>query len=1242
MSIAAGQTEATTTFTLTPVDDGVVEGTERIAIRGIGTGLTVTGTTLRLMDDDTLPDVELSVDPARVDEAAPPTTVTVTAAFAGDATLLDDRTIRVSVGDGTATPTADYDPAGDIEVTIAAGRTSGTATFTLTPKDDSVVEGDETIVVSGVAEGLVVHGATITVGDNDEVPEVELTVDPVTVDEGASATTVTVTASFSNGSTFPEDRPVAVSLDAGTAIPGASQAAPGTDYAAVSDFQVVVGAGRTSGTATFTLTPKDDSMVEGDETISVSGAASGLVVHGTTITVGDNDEIPEVELAVDPVSVDEGAAATTVTVTAAFSNGSTFLDDRLVTVSLDARVATPGADHATPGTDYTAVSDFQVVVGAGRTSGTATFTLTPTDDSVVEGDETIAVSGAADGLTVHGTAITVSDDDEIPEVSLGVDPAKVLEGAGATTVTVTASFSNGSTFLDDRPVTVSLDAGAAAPGADHATPGTDYAAVSDFQVVVAAGRTSGATTFTLTPTDDSVVEGDETIAVTGAADGLTVHGTAITLGDDDEIPEVNLSVDPQQVDEAASTAIVTVTASFSNGSTFPDDRTVTVRVGGGTADPGTDHFLVPDFDVTIPAGAASGTAVFTLMPMNDGVVEDDETIQVSGVSEGLTVHDAMLMLLDDDLEERERALKYGLAGIGRTIATQAVDAIGARFDAASRLSNVSRFSNVSQPATSDGRFALDPFAVAAILQAGGLVDGGVGLPGPDAHAAGMAGSPLGASAIGGPTMGGSALGGSAFNDLAGRRMAHPTANGLVSMALNGGQTGTGGWTLWASGARTDFSGRPGGFSVDGSMGAAFLGVDRSIGSSGVLGVAVSRNQGGVDLDDEGPWAGRVDARLTTVYPYARWSPTPKLDLWGIVGLGQGDVDLDDAGGDFRTDGRLRMAATGLRGDLARLGAVDLAVRADAFTVGMEAEGVAGSFEAADGRAQRTRLMLDASTDWRLSSSSRLTPSAEVGARLDGGDLETGPGMEVGGGLAFVNSRLGLDIAARGRWLAVHRDEHFGEWGGNLSIRRIPSDPDRGLSLSVEPSWGEDASGIMALWEGRNLRRGDFGFGLAPERADEAWRPDRLDMEVSYGAEVFDGLGALKPFGQLRMMGAGSRHLRVGTGLELAGADDEGPAGLRLELAGEQRARAGGAPSYGAIVGIGGPGLRTAGAVLAPFGEFSYEGAMGRRLRFGTSLRPVAGDLLPGRLNIELLGEAYQRAREGTSYGLVLRAGRAIG
>ena len=364
----------------------------------------------------------------------------------------------------------------------------------------------------------------------------------------------------------------------------------------------------------------------------------------------------------------------------------------------------------------------------------------------------------------------------------------------------------------------------------------------------------------------------------------------------------------------------------------------------------------------------------------------------------------------------------------------------------------------------------------------------------------------------------------------------------------------------------------------------------------------------------------------------------------MLGLGSGSIEVDEDTDALQADSRVRMAAARFRSHLARMGAVDLAVRADAFAVGMTADEMASSVRAADGGAQRARLMLDARTDWALSSSSRLTPSIEVGARADGGDAETGTGMEVGGGLAYLNSRLGLDIAARGRWLAHHSDEHFGEWGASLSIRRMPTSPNRGLSISMVPAWGQDASGITALWEGHNPRRGDFGFGLGPERAAEVWRPDRLDMEVSYGTNLPAGRGSLKPLGRMRMMGAGSRHLQVGTSLEFAGAGAGG--GVRLELLGEQRAGAGGAPDYGATLRLAGANLATAAGLAAPFGEFTY-GESGQRLKFGTQLRLAAAGKLRDVLStapfqLAVGGEAYRGANEGVRYGVFLRGSTSLG
>ena len=60
-----------------------------------------------------------------------------------------------------------------------------------------------------------------------------------------------------------------------------------------------------------------------------------------------------------------------------------------------------GGGSATSGTDYTAVSDFTVTIPKESASGTGTFTLTPTNDAIAEGDETIDVTGTADRLHRH-------------------------------------------------------------------------------------------------------------------------------------------------------------------------------------------------------------------------------------------------------------------------------------------------------------------------------------------------------------------------------------------------------------------------------------------------------------------------------------------------------------------------------------------------------------------------------------------------------------------------------------------------------------------------------------------------------------------------------------------------------------------------------------------------------------------------------------------------------------------------
>ena len=543
----------------------------------------------------------------------------------------------------------DYAAVADFTVTIPAGQTSGSAPFTLIPTDDTLVEGDETITVSGTNAALTVNGTSLTLTDDDSVTAgnlvIGLSADPASVAEDAGATAVTVTAEFSNVVTYATDTTVTVSVG-----DSADSAVSGTDYGPVSDFTITIAAGQTSGSAPFTLTPTDDTLVEGDETITVSGTNAALTVNGTSLTLTDDDSVTAgnlvIDLSADPASVGEGEGATSVTVTAMFSNSSTYTTDTTVTVSVG-----DSADSATSGTDYAAVSDFTITIAAGRTSGSAAFTLTPTDDTLVEGDETITVSGTNAALTVNGTSLTLTDDDSVTAgnlvIDLSADPASVGEGEGATSVTVTAMFSNVVTYATDTTVTVSVG-----DSADSAVSGTDYAAVADFTVTIPAGQTSGSAAFTLMPTDDTLVEGDETITVSGTNAALTVNGTSLTLTDDDSVTAgnlvIDLSADPASVGEGEGATSVTVTAMFSNSSTYTTDTTVTVSVGDSadSAVSGTDYAAVADFTVTIPAGQTSGSAAFTLMPTDDTLVEGDETITVSGTARDVEVSGTSVTLLD--------------------------------------------------------------------------------------------------------------------------------------------------------------------------------------------------------------------------------------------------------------------------------------------------------------------------------------------------------------------------------------------------------------------------------------------------------------------------------------------------------------------------------------------------------------------------------------------------------------------
>ena len=636
VTIDAGATSGSDTFDLEVTGDTRVEGPETLTVSGLA-GLSVAPATLTITDDDDPPTgITLAVSPTSVLEGSSGSTTTtaikVTASFSGSSAVRTTATeVTVSVAGGGTSPATgdgtDFATVSDFTVTIDAGATSGSATFDLEVTGDTLVEGNETLTVSGSAD-LSVAPATLTITDDDDaLTGITLAVSPTSVREGSKGSTTTaikVTASFSGSSAV---RTTATEVTVSVAGGGTSPATgDGTDFATVSDFTVTIDAGATSGSATFDLEVTGDTLVEGNETLTVSGLAD-LSVASATLTITDDDDAPTgITLAVGPTSVLEGSKGSTTTaikVTASFSGSSAV---RTTATKVTVSVAGGGTSPATgDGTDFARVSDFTVTIDAGATSGSATFDLEVTGDTLVEGNETLTVSGSAD-LSVAPAILTITDDDDAPTgITLAVSPTSVPEGSsGSTTttaITVTASFSgSSSTRTTATEVTVSV-AGVSATGE-----GTDFADVTDFAVTIVPGTTSGSDTFDLVVAGDTLVEGDETLTVTGLAD-LSVAPATLTITDDDTDPTgITLVLSPTSVPEGSSggttTTAITVTASFSGSSSTRTTATeVTVSVAGGGGSPatgaGTDFADVTAFPVTIAPGTTSGSATFDLVVAGD-------------------------------------------------------------------------------------------------------------------------------------------------------------------------------------------------------------------------------------------------------------------------------------------------------------------------------------------------------------------------------------------------------------------------------------------------------------------------------------------------------------------------------------------------------------------------------------------------------------------------------------------------
>ncbi len=587
--------------------------------------------------------------------------------------------------------------------------------------------------------------------------------------------------------------------------------------------------------------------------------------------------------------------------------------------------------------------------------------------------------------------------------------------------------------------------------------------------------------------------------------------------------------------------------------------TVQASTSDGTAVAGEDY-RAKTLTKTFAPGETRKIAVIRVL--EDGHDDDGETMTLTlSNPTGAYIADGTAT---GTITNSDPLQKMWLSRFGRTVALQTIQALEGRFaigsDASPRMTMTVAGQSMDLSRIGDDEALAE--TMTGLARAFGAPGAPAANPG-SGSGAGSGDDPFARHGIGGswneadspapaqPVTGRDLLLGSSFHFTTGE-----------ASGLGGAMTGWG--KVLSGGSSSSFGG---GLSFTSETATGVLGMDWERDRL-LVGVALSRSveKGSAAFDRTGLQYD-IEGSLSMVTPYLHVQAGERLSFWSAVGSGSGSMSLSQGGGWQTADIAVQLAAAGGRAELLRPGAdggLALALKTDAFFVRSESARVStpgvGNLTAATGDASRVRAVLEGSRAFALAGGGALAPSLSLGLRHDGGDAETGSGVEVGAGLTWSAPAAGLTSDLRLYGLAAHEAGGYDEWGASGSLRMVPGASGRGMSLSMTPSWGaRDQAG--RLWDAAP-------GGLAGD-GDREQPGMRLDTELGYGLPLSDGLTGT-PYAGFGFGEAGARDYRLGWRL----ASDRlqsfslGVEATRREAANDNGSGEGGKPEHGMTLRAG--------------------------------------------------------------------------
>ena len=460
--------------------------------------------------------------------------------------LAFNATTRVLTGTPTtaATTTLTYTATGTNGSTnsVTFGITVATAVAVTAPDDQTYTMGNTitALTLPTATDGTGTPTYTLTGPGNTALPTgltFNATARTLTgTPDTAAVTTLTYTATDTNGSTASATFDITVAASVALTAPTAQTY---TQDATITSLTLPAGTDGT-GTLTYTLT--------GPASAALSTAVPGLFFDATTRVLSGT-----------PTTITTDAV--TLTHTATDTNGSTASVTFDITVAARVALTAPTAQTYTMDAAITALTLPDATGGTGTGTGTGTITYTLT------GPASAALSTAVPGLAFNAAT-------------------RVLTGtpttaAAATTLTYTATDTNGSTFSVTFDITVAASVLLTAPTAQTYTQGT---AITPLTLPAGTGGT-GTPTYTLT--------GPASAALSVAVPGLTFDATARTL---------------TGTPTTAAATTLTYTATDTNGSTNSATFDITVAGTGASRFTALNEIILPEVARSLADSTASNIA----------------------------------------------------------------------------------------------------------------------------------------------------------------------------------------------------------------------------------------------------------------------------------------------------------------------------------------------------------------------------------------------------------------------------------------------------------------------------------------------------------------------------------------------------------------------------------------------------------------------------------------------------------